>query len=118
MIVKELIEKAMIKAQGAQASLSRSESTDVSFENDKLKAARSSQSTQMSVKVIVDGKVGSSHTTDVNDVDGVVVKPLECQLNTIYMSGLCFRCFPHSVNRPWSIHTYVKSAPIPAGPFS
>ena len=77
MIVKELVEKAMTKAQGAQASLARSESTDVSFENDKLKSARSSQSTQMSVKVILDGKVGSSHTTDVNDVDGVVKRALE-----------------------------------------
>ncbi len=77
MIVKELVEKAMARAQGAQASLGRSESTDVSFENDKLKSARSSQSTQMSVKVIVDGKVGSSHTTDINDVDGVVERALE-----------------------------------------
>lgn len=77
MIVKELVEKAMAKAQGAQASLVQSESTDVSFENDKLKSAKSSQSTQISVKVIVDGKVGSSHTTDVNDVDGVVVRALE-----------------------------------------
>jgi len=77
MIVKKLVEKAMGKAQGAQASLARSESTDISFENDKLKSARSSQSTQMSVKVIVDGKVGSSHTTDVNDVDGVVERALE-----------------------------------------
>ena len=77
MIVKELVEKAMTKAQGAQASLSRSESTYVTFENDKLKAARSSQSTQMSVKVIVDGKVGSSHTTDIDDVDGVVARALE-----------------------------------------
>ena len=77
MIVKKLVEKAMEKAQGAQASLSQSESTDVSFENDKLKSARSSQGTHMSLKVIVDGKVGSSHTTDINDVDGVVKRALE-----------------------------------------
>ncbi len=77
MIVNKLVEKAMAKAQGAQASLGQSESTDVSFENDKLKSARSSQSTHMSLKVIVDGKVGSSHTTDINDVDGVVKRALE-----------------------------------------
>ncbi len=77
MIVKKLVEKAMTKAQGAQASLFRSESTDVSFENDKLKSSKSSQSTIMSVKVMVDGKVGSSHTTDVSDVDGVVSRALE-----------------------------------------
>jgi PmbA protein len=77
MTVNQLIEKAMVKAQGAQASLGQSESTAVSFENDKLKSAKSSQSTGMSVKVIVDGKIGTSHTTDVDDVDGVVARALE-----------------------------------------
>ncbi len=77
MIVNRLIEEAMKKAQGAQASLGQSESTSVSFENDKLKSVRSSQSTGMSVKVIVDGKIGSSHTTDIEDVDGVVSRALE-----------------------------------------
>ena len=77
MIVSKLVEKAMAKAQSAQAHLTRSESTDVSFENDKLKSIKSSQSTMMSVKVIVDGKVGSSHTTDIGDTDGVVERALE-----------------------------------------
>jgi PmbA protein len=77
MIVNRLIEKAMKKASGAQASLWQNESTDVSFENDKLKSVKSSQSTGMSVKVIVDGKIGSSHTTDINDVDGVAERALE-----------------------------------------
>jgi PmbA protein len=77
MIATELIERAMRKAQGAQAFLARSESTDVSFENDKLKSIGDSQSTRMSVKVIVDGKVGSSHTTDLQDADGVVSRALE-----------------------------------------
>ena len=77
MIVNRLIEKAMEKAQGAQASLGQSESTDVSFENDRLKSAQSSQSTGMSIRIIVDGKLGSSHTTDIDDVDGVVARALE-----------------------------------------
>jgi PmbA protein len=77
MIVNRLIEKVMRKAQGAQAYLEQSESTNVSFENDKLKSVRSSQSTGMGVKVIVDGKIGSSHTTDIDDVDGVVGRALE-----------------------------------------
>lgn len=77
MIVNRLIEKAMKKAQGAQASLGQSESTNVSFENDKLKSVRSSQSTHMSIRSIVDGKIGSSHTTDMDDVDGVVARALE-----------------------------------------
>ena len=77
MIINQLIEKAMERASGAQAALGQSESTDVSFENDKLKSVKSSQSTGMSVKVIVDGKIGSSHTTDINDVDGIVARALE-----------------------------------------
>ena len=77
MIVNRLIEKAMTKAQGAQASLGRSESVNISFENDKLKSAESSQSTGMSVKVVINGKIGSSHTTDIHDIDGVVARALE-----------------------------------------
>jgi len=75
--VDRLIEKAMKRAHGAQASLGWAESTDVSFENDKLKSVKTSQRTGMHVKVIVDGKIGSSHTTDTDDVDGVVERALE-----------------------------------------
>jgi len=77
MVVNRLIEKAMKTAQGAQAVLRRTESTAVSFENDRLKSVKSAQGTRMSVKVIVDGKIGSSHTTDMNDGDGVVCRALE-----------------------------------------
>lgn len=77
MIANQLVEQAMKKAQGAQATLWQSESTEVSFENDKLKSAQSSQRTQINVKVIVDGKVGTSHTTDIHDLDGVVTRALE-----------------------------------------
>jgi PmbA protein len=77
MIVNRLIEKAMTRAHGAQASLGRSESVNISFENDKLKSAESSQSTGMSVKVVINGKIGSSHTTDIHDIDGVVARALE-----------------------------------------
>jgi len=77
MIVKRLVEKAMRVAQGAQASLRQSESTRVSFENDKLKSVRSSQNTGMSIRIVVDGKIGTSHTTDIDDVDGLVERALE-----------------------------------------
>ena len=77
MIVEKLVEKAMMKAQGVQASLVRSESTNISFENDRLKSSKTSQSTQVDVKVILDGKVGTSYTTDVSDMDGVVGRALE-----------------------------------------
>lgn len=76
MITHQLIEKAMMAAQGAQATLWQSESTGVAFENDKLKSTLSSQRTRIDVKVIRDGKVGSSSTTDIDDLDGVVARAL------------------------------------------
>lgn len=72
MIVDELVKKGLERAQGVQATLNRTESDHVSFENDKLKSVKSSQGTTISVKVIVDGKIGLSHTTDVTDLDGAV----------------------------------------------
>lgn len=72
MITAQLIEKALKTAQGAQAVLRESEETDVSFENNRLKSISPSQRTSINLKVIVDGKVGTSTTTDVRDLDGVV----------------------------------------------
>jgi PmbA protein len=71
------MEKAGGKAQGAQATLLRRETSDVSFDNDRLKSAASEQRTQIDLKIIVDGKVGTSSTTDLNDVEGVVSRALE-----------------------------------------
>jgi len=77
MIVKEIVEKALHRAQAVQASMLTQETSAVDFENDRLKSAESSQRTQIEVKVIVDGKVGVSRTTDPHDVDGVVSRALE-----------------------------------------
>ncbi len=77
MSVQQIIEKAMQKAQAAQAILLTQETSAVDFENDKLKSAESSQRTRIDLKVIVDGKVGLSSTTDLSDVEGVVARALE-----------------------------------------
>jgi PmbA protein len=77
MIVQQIIQKAMLKAQAAQALLTVQETSAVDFQNDRLKSAESSQRTEIQVKVIVDGKVGVSTTTDLQDVDGVVARALE-----------------------------------------
>ena len=71
------MEKAAKRAQGAQATLTQSEATDVSFENDTLKSTQSSQRTEIDVRVIVDGRVGAATTTDTGDLDGVVARALE-----------------------------------------
>ncbi len=77
MIAQQLVDKALKKAQGAQALVLQTEAVDVLYENDLLKATRSSQRTEITVKVMVDGKVGLSSTTDLDDLDGVVARALE-----------------------------------------
>jgi PmbA protein len=77
MIVQQIVEKAMQKAQAAQAILTTQETSAVEFENDRLKSAASSQRTEIRVKVVVDGKVGISTTTDIHEVEGVVTRALE-----------------------------------------
>jgi len=76
MIVEQIIQKATQKAQSAQVSLNTRETSEVSFENDYLKSAESSQRTNIQLTVILDGKVGVSTTTDPNDVNGLVSKAL------------------------------------------
>jgi PmbA protein len=77
MIAEQLVETALQKAQGAQALVQQAEATQVLYENDLLKSTRSSQRTEITVKVLVDGKIGTSSTTDVDDLDGVVARALE-----------------------------------------
>lgn len=77
MIVQQIVEKALPKAQAVQAVMLTQETSAVDFENDRLKSGESSQRTQIEVKVIVDGKVGVSSTTDPKDIEGVVKRALE-----------------------------------------
>ena len=77
MIVQKIVEKASQRAQAVQAVMLTQETSAVDFENDRLKSAESSQRTQIDVKVIVDGKVGVSSTTDPQDLEGVVKRALE-----------------------------------------
>jgi PmbA protein len=77
MIVEQIIQKAMEQADAAQAIMTTQETSAVDFENDRLKSAESSQRTNIHVKVIKDGKVGASSTTDAGDIDGVVGRALE-----------------------------------------
>jgi PmbA protein len=77
MIVQDIVAKAMEKAQGAHVTMLTQESVKVDFKNDRLKFAESSQRTEIDLKVVVGGKVGSSSTTDPKDVEGVVNRALE-----------------------------------------
>ncbi len=77
MIVEKIVKKAMESADSAQALMQTQETSAVDFESDKLKSAQSSQRTKIEVKVVKNGKVGVSSTTDPNDVEGVVSRALE-----------------------------------------
>ena len=77
MIVQQIVAKALQKAQGAQATMLTQETISVDFKNDRLKSTESSQRTIIELKVIVDGKLGISSTTDPFEVDGVVSRALE-----------------------------------------
>jgi PmbA protein len=76
-IVEKIVQIAMRKADSAQATMTTQETSAVDFEYDKLKSAVSSQRTSINLKVIVDGKVGTSSTTDPTDINGVVARALE-----------------------------------------
>ncbi len=77
MISKQLVDKAKHKAQGAQALYTKGESVEISFENDNLKSVHSSQSTGLNLKLIKDGKVGLSSTTETREMDGLLNRALE-----------------------------------------
>jgi len=77
MIVEEIVKAAMEQADAAQALLQNQETSAVEFENDKLKSAESSQRTEILLKVIKDGAVGTSSTTDPNDIEGIVSRALQ-----------------------------------------
>lgn len=77
MKAEQIIERAMRCAEGAQATISRSESVPVSFESGRLKTIKTTHSIRVDLRVIVDGKLGSSHTTDENDIDGLVDRAVE-----------------------------------------
>jgi PmbA protein len=77
MITQQIVEKAMQKAQAAQAVMITEQTSAVDFDNNRLKSAESSQRTHIDLKVIVDGKVGVSSTTDTRDIEGVVGRALE-----------------------------------------
>ncbi len=76
-LVEAIVAQAMTRAQAAQAVVNRRAESDVQFEHDRLKSAAASQRTEITVRVIVDGKVGASSTTDPADIEGVVARALE-----------------------------------------
>ncbi|MGE5223781.1 MAG: TldD/PmbA family protein [Omnitrophica WOR_2 bacterium] len=76
-LVDRIVQAALQKgAESAQATLRNTEMVDVAYRNDRLKSSQSSQRTEISLKVIVNGKAGASYTTDPEDIDGLVERAM------------------------------------------
>jgi PmbA protein len=72
MTAEQIVEQATRQPQAAEASISWSESMPISFESGRLKSIKTNQSTNVGLRVIVDGKLGESHSTDAEDAEGLV----------------------------------------------
>lgn len=77
MITQQIVEKARTSVDAVQAFLQVRETNDVNFEDDRLKSVTTEQRTDIQVKVIRDGKVGVSTTTDPKDMDGVIQRAVD-----------------------------------------
>ena len=76
-MLHQILDRAVKKADSAQVSISRSEDVPVVFQDDRLKSIKVEQSTDIELRVIVDGKEGHSSTNDVKDIDSLVERALE-----------------------------------------
>ncbi len=77
MMVHQILERTMKKADSAQVTVSQAEETPVVFQDDKLKSIKVEQSSDIELRVIVDGKEGHSSTNDPDDINGLVERAVE-----------------------------------------
>ncbi len=71
-MIERALEQAKGRAQEIEIAVRESRSSGAEYEDDKLKRVDASQTTAVSVRVIVDGKVGQSRGTDPQEVASVV----------------------------------------------
>ena len=71
-IAHQILEKLPPKVSGASVTVALTDSTPVNFEHDKLKSIKSSKTLSLSLKVIVDGKLGRASVTSPQDIDALI----------------------------------------------
>jgi PmbA protein len=76
-MIERALEIGQKRAQAAEVTLVRGRSTEAEYEDDRLKRLGVAQTTHLGVRVIVDGKLGSAHTTDPNALQDVVGRAVE-----------------------------------------
>ncbi len=75
--MQRILERAIKKAEAAEVFSVTSEETPVQFEADRLKHIQSKQSSVTALRIIKNGRIGYSVSTDPGDIDGLVGTALE-----------------------------------------
>jgi PmbA protein len=74
--MEELLEKASARASAAEIYSMDGSTTNVSFENSKLKSINRSDQFGLAMRVVVDGKLGFSATTRIEDANNLIERAL------------------------------------------
>jgi PmbA protein len=76
-MIERALQYASKRTQGAEIRRSQERSSTASYEDDKLKKVWAAQSTHVSARVIVEGKLGRAFGTDPEQVEAVVDRAIE-----------------------------------------
>ncbi|MFA5629687.1 MAG: TldD/PmbA family protein [Dehalococcoidales bacterium] len=74
--MERILEEAKKVAEAAEVFMVSAEQTPIKFENNRLKSISSKQSQTIALRLIKNGKVGYSVTSDVNDIEMLVSSAL------------------------------------------
>ena len=76
-MLEEILEQALKQADQAEVYHLSSVSTPISFEANRLKSVDARDSTGVALRIIKDGRIGFSSTSDMADMDGLVARAVE-----------------------------------------
>jgi PmbA protein len=76
-MLEEILAQALKQADQAEVYQVTSKSTPISFEANRLKSVDARDSTGVALRIIKDGRIGFSSTSDMSDMDGLVARAVE-----------------------------------------
>ncbi len=76
-MIERALEYAAKKTSGAEIRVSGERSSDASYEDDKLKKVWATQETRVSVRLIVNGKLGQAYGTNPAEIEPIVDRTIE-----------------------------------------
>ena len=77
MLEEEVLALAQKHADQAEVFFVSSRSIPVSYEGNRLKSVDTRESSGMALRIIKDGRIGFSSTTDMEDKEGLVARAVE-----------------------------------------